>query len=85
MKLKYLEEALIFITGVYSELCQRSKMRRFAKIVKNYKLLTIFAKCSILEAWQGPEYFRVIQYLTIIAYINYLFHCKICCRKTLNM
>ena len=51
MKLKYLEEALIFITGVYSELCQRSKMRRFVKIVKNYKLLTVFAKCSILEAW----------------------------------
>ena len=37
---------------VYSESCQTSKMERFAKI----KLLTILAKCSILDVLQDSEY-----------------------------
>ena len=31
-------------------------MELFAKIVKNEKPFTIFAKTSILEVWQGPEH-----------------------------
>ena len=33
-----------------------SKMELFTKIIKNLKVLTIFAKTSILDVWQGPEY-----------------------------
>ena len=39
-----------------SESCQTSKMELFAKIVKNEKPFTIFAKTSILDVWQGSEY-----------------------------
>ena len=31
-------------------------MKLLAKIVKNEKLFTIFAKTSILDVWQGSEY-----------------------------
>ena len=31
-------------------------MELFAKIVKSWKLLTIFAKSFILDVWQGFEY-----------------------------
>ena len=31
-------------------------MELFAKIIKNEKPFTIFAKTSILDVWQGPEY-----------------------------
>ena len=41
---------------VYLEPCHTSKMDRFAKIVNSYKPLTIFAKRSILDIWQGSEY-----------------------------
>ena len=40
----------------YSEPCQISKMECFSKIVKGCLSLTIFAKCSILDVWQGSEY-----------------------------
>ena len=85
MKKKYLE-VLIIITQVYSELYQTSIMESFSKIVSNCKPLTIFAKCSNLDVWQGSGYVSVIQYLTIIANINnYLFDNKICCyRKILR-
>ena len=61
MNEKYIE-VLIFIAEVYSELCQTTKMKRFTKIVINYESLTIFAKCSILDVWQGSEYASVIQF-----------------------
>ena len=85
MKQKYLKVS-IFVTQVYSELCQTTIMERFSKIVSNYKPLTIFTKCPNLDVWQGFEYAFVIQYLTIIANINnYLFYNKICCyRKILR-
>ena len=35
----------------YSEPCQTSKMKCFAKIINGLKLLTIFAKRSILDVW----------------------------------
>ena len=76
----------IFYTGVFrttimSNNCQTTMMGRFAKIVNNYKPLSIFAKSSILDVWQGSGYASVIQYLTIIAIINYLFHNKVCCHR----
>ena len=40
----------------FLEPSQSSKMERFAKIVDDFKLLTIFAKRSILGAWPGSEY-----------------------------
>ena len=41
---------------MYSELSQKSKMELFAKIVNGWKLLTNFAKSSILDTWLGSEY-----------------------------
>ena len=41
---------------VYSDSCQISKMKRFAKIINSFKPLTIFTKHSILDIWQGSEY-----------------------------
>ena len=40
----------------YSEHCQTSNMELFAKIVNSFLSLTIFAKSSILDVWQGFEY-----------------------------
>ena len=59
------------ITQVYSKLCPTTMMGHFAKIVHN-KPLTIFAKCSILDVWQGSEHASATQHLTIIANINHL-------------
>ena len=44
------------VPKAYSEPCQTCKMECFAKIVKGLKQLPIFAKHSILDAWQGSEY-----------------------------
>ena len=41
---------------VYSELSQRYEMACFVKKVNAKKLLTNFAKRSILDVWQGSEY-----------------------------
>ena len=51
-------EKLPFLTPwyVYSEPCQVSKLERFPKKVNGWKRLTIFAKHSILDVWQGSEY-----------------------------
>ena len=38
---------------LYSELCQTIKTGRFAKRFINHKPLTIFGKCSLLDAWEG--------------------------------
>ena len=40
----------------YSETCQTCKMEYFAKIVNGFETLTIFAKRSVLDVWQGFEY-----------------------------
>ena len=40
----------------YSELCKLCKMEVFAKIVNGFQLITIFAKSSFLDVWQGSEY-----------------------------
>ena len=41
---------------VYWEACQTSKMESFAKTVTDPRPLTIFAKCSNLDVWQGSQY-----------------------------
>ena len=40
----------------YSGYCQISKMECLEKVVNGFELLTIFAKLSILDVWQGSEY-----------------------------
>ena len=37
-------------------------MEHFAKLVKRFSLLTVFAECSILDVWQGSESARKIVY-----------------------
>ena len=44
------------LSQTYTESCQIFKMVLFAKIVNDWKLLSIFAKSSILVVWQGSEY-----------------------------
>ena len=43
-------------SGAYLEPYQTSKMELFAKTANAWKQLIIFAKCSILDVWQGSEY-----------------------------
>ena len=45
-----------YYSEAYSEHCQTFKIERFEKIVEDFELLTIFAKRSILDVWQGSEY-----------------------------
>ena len=40
----------------YSESCQTSKMKCFAKTVNGFYPLTIFAKHAILDVWQSFEH-----------------------------
>ena len=40
----------------YSELCHKSKMEHFAKIVHGFSLTNIFAKCFILDVWKVSQY-----------------------------
>ena len=48
------------IIGIpYSEPCQTSKVELSLKIANGWKLLTISAKSSILDVWQGSEYTSV--------------------------
>ena len=44
------------LSEVYSDSCQISKMKRFAKIFNSFEPLTIFTKHSILDIWQVSEY-----------------------------
>ena len=40
-----------FLRGVF-----RTLLELFLKLVSGFQLLTIFAKSSILDVWQGSEY-----------------------------
>ena len=40
---------MVYWTEAHSELCQRSRMKRFAELVNKAKLLTVFEKRSILD------------------------------------
>ena len=44
------------ISKTYSGPCETPKMGHFTKTVTDYKPLTIVAKRSILDFYQGPEY-----------------------------
>ena len=44
------------LTETYSELCQTSKVERFADIVNDFYPLITYAKRSILDVWQSFEY-----------------------------
>ena len=46
----------LVITKVHLGPCQTSKMERFAKLVSSFQPLSIFAKRSILDIWQGSGY-----------------------------
>ena len=57
------------------EPCQTSKTEHFATRVNGWKLLTIFAKSSILDVWQGSEYaspwvlfFIIMMYAVLYAF-----------------
>ena len=56
---------------LYSQPSQIFKMELFAKIVNTWKPLTIFAKNSILDIWQGSEY--VSMDLSYYSYISLIF------------
>ena len=57
LKILYCIYIVVLISEAYSEPYQISKMEFFAKIFNGLKLLTVFAKISILDIWQGFEYF----------------------------
>ena len=44
------------LSEAYSEHIHASKIERFAKIDKGWIPLTVFTKCSVLDAWLGSEY-----------------------------
>ena len=50
-------------TEVYSEHGEMSKVECFAKIINDLQPLNIFAKCSVLDVWQGTEYTSAIDHL----------------------
>ena len=52
ISVKVLSGLLLVQPKAYLELCQKSKMKCFAKIVNDFYSLTIFAKHFILEVWQ---------------------------------
>ena len=54
----------------YSEPCQTSKMECFEEVVNSWKLLTYFAKLSILDVWQGSEYTSVICYSLLVKIVD---------------
>ena len=46
-------------------------MDLFAKIVKNFKPFTIFAKASILDVWQASEYgFELASKIKDVSFLN---------------
>ena len=47
---------VIWLSDAYSKSGQTSKIKLFAKIVDNWKALSIFVKNSILDARHGSEY-----------------------------
>ena len=52
----FLSSTFLRLSNAYLESCQTSKIKRFVKILIGWNLLTLFAKSSILDAWQGCEY-----------------------------
>ena len=80
----------MYFIEAYWEHCQTSKMEHLAKIVNNFKELTLFAKSSTLDVWQGSEdaseqcnlfsiYYKVniSTGVKIIHFLNHKFHFQI--------
>ena len=63
----------------YLELCQTTKMERFAKKVQGFYPLVIFTKHSILDNWQGSEYVSGVGYFSSNAEVVYI------CRWSLSI
>ena len=54
--------SISFITSeAYSNPCHISQMELFVKLVSGFQSLTIFAKGSTLDVWQGFEYLSLFQ------------------------
>ena len=64
---QYILFALKYIPEAHSEPCQISNMECFAKIFKVFQSLTLFAKFSILDAWQCSEYVSVLRNFTMVS------------------
>ena len=47
---------ITLLAAAFLVLYQTSKMGRFAELINSFYPLTNFAKCSILDVWQGFEY-----------------------------
>ena len=59
----------LVLSEAYSEHIHASKIERFAKIDKGWIPLTVFTKCSVLDAWLGSEYvsdYSVVFFIIII-------------------
>ena len=54
-EMKLLSRSFLGLQG-NSESCKTSRIKLFAKIVKNEKQFTFFVKISILDVWQCSEY-----------------------------
>ena len=54
----------------YSESCHISMREQFVKIANSGKPLTIFAKYSILDVWQGSENASVISEFEELAFTS---------------
>ena len=52
------------------ELCQTSKMECFAKIVRGFELVTIFAKYSVGDVWQVSEYSSALEFSKAKYWVN---------------
>ena len=53
----------------HSELCQTSKMERFANVHNGWMQLTIFANCSILDIWQDSKYASDLLFFTSVIFV----------------
>ena len=56
IKITLLAAAFLVLYAAFLVLYQTSKMGRFAELINSFYPLTNFAKCSILDVWQGFEY-----------------------------
>ena len=68
---------MVYWAEEHSDSCQASKMELFAKLVKNWKLSTFFAKNSTLDVWQGSEYISAEWKVNCLARFCYILQFEI--------
>ena len=66
----FLSSTFLRLSNAYLESCQKSKIKRFVKILIGWNLLTLFAKSSILDAWQGCEYASGYQNIALFFFLT---------------